>query len=258
MRKLRWMAVVTVVMLVAGSVPASMITLVEYDFETTTYGDADTFTSAASTVNHGEASAVSWVGDVNVITGGGGNVVPNENHTISQNGTMSEGTFAGSEVRVTHDNPVNWGINITHYFSFMFKAEMANPVEDYLVLDQFSLDFAHMSTNTGKAGHRGFEVQYSIAGNIFDSAGWGRLQGHPGSSNQHVNFAFELGGVELHHGEEVEFRIFKTNESGNRDEVRYDNFNLSGTVIPEPGTIGLLGLAGLAVLLRRRFRKIIQ
>ncbi len=28
------------------------------------------------------------------------------------------------------------------------------------------------------------------------------------------------------------------------------------TVIPEPGTIGLLGLAGLALLLRRRFRKI--
>jgi len=237
-------------MMLAGGM-AQAATLAHYNFTTTTYGDAATFTSAdVAASSLGAASALSWNGAVNANSGGPtGNASPNENHTSSQPTLISTGTAAGNGVRVDHSNPTNWGINTTHYFSFTFKADVAGPG---VFLEGFSLDFAHPSTGTTAAGHRGFVVQYSIDGGSFVEAGWGRLQGHSGSGNQAVNYGYNLGNVALLADKSVEFRIFKTNENGSGNEVRYDNIILTGSAIPEPGALAMGLLGGAFLFLRRR------
>jgi MYXO-CTERM domain-containing protein len=177
------------------------------------------------------------------------NVDPNTNHTVSPNGTLAIGTTEGGGVRVDHSNPVGeFLINTTHYFSFSFTADAPG-----VLLQAFSLDFAHPSTGATAAGFRGFEVQYSVEGGAFASAGWGRLQGHTNSGNRAVNYELDLDDVALADGETVEFRIYKTNANGSGNEVRYDNFMLSGVAIPEPATAGL-GLFGALMLVGRRRR----
>ncbi len=53
-------------------------------------------------------------------------------------------------------------------------------------------------------------------------------------------------------GSTLFLRWTDTNDTGNDAGIAIDNFSLSTTAVPEPTTIGLLSLAGLAALRRRR------
>ena len=51
----------------------------------------------------------------------------------------------------------------------------------------------------------------------------------------------------------TEFRLYIADNTGSADFIhRIDNVTLNGTVIPEPGTIGLVSAAGLGILFIRR------
>ncbi len=252
MKSLKTLAVaIGAASLIAAKTDAAVLAHYNFNADTTTFGDAATFKATAASSSLGTAGDATWTGAVVVNTGAfTANVDPNTNHTVSPNGTVATGTTEGGGVRVDHSNSTAFGINPTHYFTFSFTADPAGPG---VFLTTLSLDFAHPSTGATAAGFRGFEVQYSVEGGAFASAGWGRLQGHTNSGNRAVNYELDLDDVALADGETVEFRIYKTNANGSGNEVRYDNFMLSGVAIPEPATAGL-GLFGALMLVGRRRR----
>ena len=235
--------------LLSGSTQAAVLAHYNLNSTTTTFGNAATFRSTVASSSLGTASDLTWTGlvdvDSRVFTA---NVAPNANHTISANGTLATGTTQGGGVGVVHAGSSGFGIDSTHYFSFSYTADSPG-----VLLTTFSLDFAHPSADLAGTGFRGFEVQYSVAGGAFASAGWGRLQGHTNSGNRAVNYQMDLDNLEVAGGQSVAFRIYKTNANGANNEVRYDNFMLSGVAIPEPATVGL-GLLGALMLIGRRRR----
>lgn len=180
------------------------------------------------------------------------NTGPNATYfTTSPNGSITTGGASGREVGVDHNGPLSFGINTAEYFKFNYTADGAG---DGVTLTTISLDSAAPGgANTN--GNRGFEVQYSIEGASLVSAGWGRRfmsDGAPASTGP--NYALSLGNIILDAGDSVEFRIYKTNQTGVNNEVRYDNILLSGSAVPEPSSalLTLLGATGVLGLLRRR------
>lgn len=214
---------------VALSVSAQAATLAHYDFEDVT-GEPKgaTFSSAASTSALGVASAITYSNTTrSILDRNITNTGPNATYfTTSANGTITVGAASGREVAVDHGGPIDFGINSAEYFTFTYTADDGG---DGVSLETISLDFAAPgAANT--SGNRGFEVQYSIEGAALVSAGWGRrfmLDGAP--VNTGPNYALSLGNVRLDAGESVEFRIYKTNQPGVGNEVRYDNIKLTGS-----------------------------
>ncbi len=95
------------------------------------------------------------------------------------------------------------------------------------------------------------------------------LTGLPAGATNDPNFAIELVSVRPTLGD-ADYTAYVTGDtSGGQDywaasggdynnnsgNWRFDNITLSGTAVPEPASIGLLGLAGLALLNRRRTQK---
>ena len=83
--------------------------------------------------------------------------------------------------------------------------------------------------------------------------------GNPGLvSAGYANFDWSLTGMEdytLAPGEEAVFWLLGSNSSGTADTY-IDNIGISGTVmIPEPATIGMLGLGALVAMVMRRSRR---
>ena len=70
------------------------------------------------------------------------------------------------------------------------------------------------------------------------------------------NYSIDLSSLGLlNTGQTIEFRLgFSDNRGGGSNLMGHyvDNFVLSGTAIPEPASLGLLGLAGVGLLARRR------
>ncbi len=66
------------------------------------------------------------------------------------------------------------------------------------------------------------------------------------------SFAYSLAGLDAIENQpvvELRFNDFDNNGSG---KLAFDNFELTGTQVPEPATIGLLGLGITAIIRRRR------
>ncbi len=228
------MTILAVILLLAWSAQGSGI-LVHYDFEDVVGepNNAD-FESAPVTESHGIASVVTFQTDEAhraVLNRALANTDDLTGRSISS-GVISEGTAEGRQVAVDHANPADYGINENRYFTFTFMADAQGGGGVYL--ESFSLDFGH--PGSAASGNRGFVVQYAIDGGTLVEAGWGRSSLADGAtSNVAINYAIDLGGVELLNGQAIEIRVFKTNDNGSGNEVRYDNFMLGGSVMPDQG-----------------------
>ncbi len=240
---------------VMTSSPARAATLVHYDFTGATAGNSAAFTTSAASESLGSASSLTWVGSSNVGNSNSvTNVAPDSRHSTSTSGTLSTGTTAGNKLTLLHAGPTNWAITSTsNYLTFTYAAGA-----QAVYLESFSLDFAHPATTANDSANRGFVVNYAVDGGSLVEAGWGRILGS-GSGNQAANFSFNLAtpaapaGVALAAGKAVEFRVYKTNINGSNNEVRYDNFQLNGALVPEPSVV-MLGMLGVGMLLLRRSR----
>ena len=141
---------------------------------------------------------------------------------------------------------------------------------DYFQASTSTLDFEDISISfdaTGSnTGPRDFTLAYSTDGNTFtDFGNYTLVNASWSSSATFVNpstahFDFDLSAVAaLEHAAVVYFRLVNTSTTSinggttaSGGTSRVDNFTIAGTAVPEPGALGLVGIAGIATLRRRR------
>ncbi|MFC5050438.1 PEP-CTERM sorting domain-containing protein [Rubritalea spongiae] len=109
-----------------------------------------------------------------------------------------------------------------------------------------SLDLAEAA----KVGTRDFRLAYSIdGGSEVEIQGWTGSQVLGSQTVNNYDFA------DFTTSDSVEFRIYWGGSANNNGNARVysDSFTLNGSVaVPEPSSTALLGLGGLALILRRR------
>jgi hypothetical protein len=101
-----------------------------------------------------------------------------------------------------------------------------------------------------KATTNSFDIDYRLN----DTDAWTNILNNTpivGDSTFH-SFAYSLAGISSINNQsvvELRFNDFDNKGSG---KLAFDNFELTGTLIPEPATIGLFGLGVTAIIRRRR------
>lgn len=116
-----------------------------------------------------------------------------------------------------------------------------------------SFSFAAQRTATGGANAT---VQYSLNGSTFFNLGTiipgASSPGFAGSSINTSDYFFSFSSAALNDQANVFFRIVVPGASSASGNHRYDNLVVQGDLIPAPGSIALVGLAGLVAGRRRR------
>lgn len=107
------------------------------------------------------------------------------------------------------------------------------------------LSFAARGTGTGFSAN---QVSYSFDG--LDFTDFGDSFDPRDGSNWNI-FTFDFGGL-LDDQEDLFIRITLDGATGPTGNNRFDNLQISGALIPAPGAIALLGIAGLVGTRRRR------
>jgi len=230
----------TVAALAALRLPsASAAVLAEYDFNT----DLNASTADANIT-------------VGTVTSGAGISGSGE----SGRSSFSNSLYALASATSTTSISVGTAIAADDYFSVTVGANSGY----YMDLDSITLDYGY-TNNSGSFGAKDLKAYifssvdgFVDAGDILGSeviqttVDNNSLQ-YPGGS---PSLTVDLSAYSyVWSGGEIEFRIYLADNTNSSAYVhRIDNVTLNGTVavVPEPSSTALLGLGGLAVLLRRK------
>jgi PEP-CTERM motif-containing protein len=109
----------------------------------------------------------------------------------------------------------------------------------------------------GSYGPTDWELRYSIAGGAEGTVAGGTVT-YGGGYNMGQSVSETVGGVtNVAPGQDVEFRLYVWGGSLVSPDTYqatffFDNVSVSGSVTPEPATMGLLAIGGVALLRRRK------
>ncbi|MGJ8658193.1 MAG: PEP-CTERM sorting domain-containing protein [Akkermansiaceae bacterium] len=140
-------------------------------------------------------------------------------------------------------------INSNPYLGMSFTS-----VQD-MTLDSLSFN---LSVNSGGGGYAARDVGLfvSLDSGVFTQ--FGDLVNNTGTGNQGIQ-TFTQAGYNIASGQTVELRLLftdKTNSSAANDNIqggtRVGNIEIFASPVPEPSSVALLGLGGLALIMRRR------
>lgn len=170
-----------------------------------------------------------------------------QNINVKSGGTHNANSTSATLPVLRVPSPVTAdAIDISKYFEFAVA-----PKSGY-VLDLTNITFQAASNTTG---NQKFEVRYSFDGfaNSF-TAGSGTT--NAAAAFTYDNFSFNLLDANAGANETTgttTFRFYNYN-SGGVNPATYDNITVNGAVsaVPEPASLGLLGVAGAMFLRRRR------
>ncbi|MCP5537495.1 MAG: PEP-CTERM sorting domain-containing protein [Akkermansiaceae bacterium] len=190
------------------------------------------------------SGSINWItGKTTITTAAGytGTTDP-ELRTNANTGGLNPDGFGGYRFRNSESHNANYGTVTadpgsggTAYFSFGVSANSGT-------FDLASLTFeARASTGNNGVG-RGYSVVYAINGSgVYNPAGAATVFNGRNSGNfDSIDLTLTDTGITS-----VDFRI--TSTSGG---IEYRNFTINA--VPEPSSAALLGLGGLALVLRRR------
>lgn len=143
----------------------------------------------------------------------------------------------------------NAGDFSTRYFELTVSAEAG------YTLDLDSLSFN--SARGGSSGTRGFEIYTAVDGGAFTFGDTPILDvaDETGTRSNPRAVSIDLTGAEYQGISSITFRYYAlTNSPGSFvRSIDFDGWTLEGdAVIPEPGSLALLGLGGICMLRRRR------
>jgi len=140
---------------------------------------------------------------------------------------------------------------LTTYISFTITADSGYQLD----LDQLDFDYHFQQSQGVTTDKVAFEVRSSVDG--FASAIPGTYEENPADQSTPLQAAsLALTGGSYDGLTSVEFRLYATNDTESifNDIVRWDNIVVTGDapLVPEPGSLALMGLGGLCVMRRRR------
>ncbi|HLL89055.1 MAG TPA: PEP-CTERM sorting domain-containing protein [Tepidisphaeraceae bacterium] len=209
---------------------ASAATLVTYDF-----GPVGSGTLNATQTDN---SLVTSAGPITV-TGGGGSTGFRTN-----NDDVNLGTAAYSP-NVYRLDPTDTAVDTTYTSYLQFTLD---PVASGVDLETFVFDAAR----GGTTGTRTFNVLYSF--DNFATAGTSASGGNVTLSSNGYNYNRYTYDLSDEAGQattsNITFRI--AGQSSGGTPVAFDNIMVTGSAVPEPASLGLLGVAGLGLSRRRR------
>jgi hypothetical protein len=178
--------------------------------------------------------------------------------TVLTNTSSSTVTGVGFQqfARSTSGNFFGRGVDTTattDYISFTITADTG------FTLDLTQLDFDYYVQQEGNDTPGGtFEFQARSSADGFASDIVGTYSLNPAVvTAPYQDATFNLSGGSYDGLSSIEFRFYATSKDGDEefnDIVRWDNIDVTGDVaaVPEPSSAALLGLGGLALILRRR------
>lgn len=202
--------------------------------------------SALGVVSDLTASDITFTDTVNMSVSGSGN-------NVFIRGDVTD----GDNVLAVPSSLFTTSYEPTDYLSWTLTADAGSQLE----LNQVSFDYFNEGSGGGSSYSVAFALRSSVDGFASDlvTSDGGYLNGFVPNTDTAVYNAVATLGVEFEGLTSVEFRLFTYGDlgfNGSTERSRLDNIYHSGatSVIPEPGTLGLVAISSGAVLfIRRRF-----
>ena len=177
-------------------------------------------------------------GDTYSATTAASNVTPSVYDTNASNKAFSSDVpTGGGPTSITSDG---WNVADMYYF---FSLDVDGGYE--LTLDDLTFDYS-----ADASGVASYDVRYSTDG--FATAGTSIGNGALIKDGTWYSVAADPGTPISGLTGTVSFRLYGSGANNAGKDWLHDNVTVNGSVIPEPATLGLLVLAGLARLRRRR------
>jgi len=224
--------------LIASAGIANAATIISSTFDGNT-GAAALAGSADNTSGAGNTLNVTWTGDESAsgsalqsISPGGGFAIVNGSPTYSNNNVAY----------INHNLNIADRANARGY-SFTFTSTV-----DYN-LTNLAIRAGH--TNNSAASNQAFDsdLTITISGGVFTNTS---TIDYDTPTADIRDLSYDLTGTSLSAGVTYTVTATSANMPGGGAYMVYDGITLEGTVVPEPSSTALLGLGGLALILRRR------
>ncbi|MGB0993251.1 MAG: PEP-CTERM sorting domain-containing protein [Akkermansiaceae bacterium] len=213
-------------------------TIISSNFDSNT-GATALVGGADNTSGAGNTLSVTWTGDENAtgsalqsISPGGGFAIVNGSPLYSNNNVAF----------------INHNMNIADRagargYSFTFTPASAYD------LTSLSLRSGHTSAAANQNQAFDSDLTVSISGGVFSNT---QTIDYDTPTPAIRDLNYDLTGTSLSAGVEYTVTITSANMSGGGAYMVYDGITLEGTAVPEPSSSALIGLGGLALLMRRR------